>query len=119
MIAAFADLLAAEGSRMLLTDAVFFRTHSSAMLFPVKPTPDKEFNVNEKLTDARIFSLLAQRAQLRGVNRARLIKTAVEQNNAGLLEEWEELPPVFRSSSKEKTGREEILNYIGTILQSL
>ena len=49
--------------------------------------------------------------------------TALEKqlaaNNATLLTEWEELPPVFRSSSKEKTGREEILNYIGTILKNL
>lgn len=47
------------------------------------------------------------------------LEAQISQNNAGLLEEWEELPPVFRSSSKEKTGREEILNYIGTILQLL
>lgn len=31
---------------------------------------------------------------------------------AQLLEEWEELPPVFRSSSVDKRGRNEILNYI-------
>lgn len=31
---------------------------------------------------------------------------------AQLLEEWEELPPVFRSSSVDKRGRNEILDYI-------
>ena len=43
----------------------------------------------------------------------------IAENNTALLAEWEELPPVFRSSSKDKTGREEILGYIGTILQTL
>ena len=36
-----------------------------------------------------------------------------------LLEEWEELPPVFVSSSVSGLGKEEILNYIGTVLQNL
>lgn len=31
---------------------------------------------------------------------------------AQLLEEWEELPPVFRTSSVDKRGRNEILDYI-------
>lgn len=34
-----------------------------------------------------------------------------------LLEEWEELPPIFVTSAEKKTGGEEILNYIGTILE--
>ena len=50
---------------------------------------------------------------------ATALEKQISENNAALLEEWEELPPVFRSSSKEKTGREEILNYIGTILKTL
>jgi len=32
-----------------------------------------------------------------------------------LLETWEELPPVFCTSSEHKKGKEEILNYIGGI----
>ena len=31
---------------------------------------------------------------------------------AELLERWEELPPVFRTSSVDKRGRNEILDYI-------
>ena len=34
---------------------------------------------------------------------------------AYLLEMWEELPPVFRTSSEDKRGRIEILNYIETM----
>ena len=36
-----------------------------------------------------------------------------------LLRDWESLPPVFASSSEKKTGKEEILNYIGTILSQI
>ena len=36
-----------------------------------------------------------------------------------LLQDWESLPPVFASSSEKKTGKEEILNYIGTILSQI
>ncbi|MBP5306776.1 MAG: YihA family ribosome biogenesis GTP-binding protein [Paludibacteraceae bacterium] len=35
-----------------------------------------------------------------------------------LLEEWEELPPVFLTSSEKKQGREELLNYIDEIMTS-
>ena len=33
-----------------------------------------------------------------------------------LLEEWEELPPVFVTSSENRMGREEVLNYIEQII---
>lgn len=36
-----------------------------------------------------------------------------------LLEDWEELPPCFVSSSVKGAGREEILSYIGSILETL
>ena len=31
---------------------------------------------------------------------------------AALLDTWEELPPVFRTSSEDKRGRDALLNYI-------
>ena len=34
---------------------------------------------------------------------------------AQLLEEWEELPPVFRTSAVDKRGRNELLHYIGQL----
>lgn len=40
----------------------------------------------------------------------------IEKDKAILLEDWEELPPVFISSSAKKTGRGEILDYIGSLL---
>lgn len=36
-----------------------------------------------------------------------------------LLETWEELPPIFVTSSEERSGREELLAYIENINQSL
>ena len=42
-------------------------------------------------------------------------KAATAAYCAELLERWEELPPVFRSSSVDKRGRNDILDYIGEL----
>ena len=47
------------------------------------------------------------------------LKTQVARNEAVLRETWEELPPTFCSSSETGAGREEILDYIETILTNL
>jgi len=44
-------------------------------------------------------------------------KKATGDYCAQLLEEWEELPPVFKSSSVDKRGRSEILDYIDQLLR--
>jgi len=41
------------------------------------------------------------------------------RNEARLLEDWEELPPIFSSSAESGLGKEEILDYIESILKSL
>ena len=43
----------------------------------------------------------------------------IEKNKQKILELWEELPPVFVSSSENCQGREEILNYIESVLDTL
>jgi len=43
----------------------------------------------------------------------------VERYKKELLKYWEELPPVFVSSSAKETGRDEILDYIDSINKSL
>ena len=43
----------------------------------------------------------------------------VDKIKASILEYWEELPPTFISSAETDLGKEEILNYIDTILNSL
>ncbi len=40
----------------------------------------------------------------------------IEKDKAILLRDWEALPPMFASSSEKKSGRGEILDYIGTLL---
>ena len=42
----------------------------------------------------------------------------IERSCDILRQDWESLPPVFASSSEKKRGREEILDYIETILNS-
>lgn len=53
----------------------------------------------------------------------KLTRTALANNIAAykkrLLEEWEELPPIFITSAESKTGREELLLYINEINNTL
>lgn len=53
----------------------------------------------------------------------KLSKTAatrnVEDYKKRLLEHWEELPPIFVTSSESKSGRDELLDYIDSINESL
>lgn len=44
------------------------------------------------------------------------LNTQIKNNNETLMGYWEELPPVFISSAVKGTGREEILDYIETLL---
>ncbi len=39
-------------------------------------------------------------------------KRQIEAYCAQLLESWEELPPVFKTSSEDRRGRDALLNYI-------
>ncbi|MBP3202769.1 MAG: YihA family ribosome biogenesis GTP-binding protein [Bacteroidales bacterium] len=47
------------------------------------------------------------------------LQQQILKNQGRLLEDWEELPPCFVSSSVKGSGKEDILNYIGSILQTL
>ncbi len=46
-------------------------------------------------------------------------KANLEHYKAELLKHWEELPPIFLTSSQNKTGRAELLTYIDNINKSL
>ena len=48
-----------------------------------------------------------------------VLEAQVAKNKERLLQDWEELPPCFVSSSVNGLGKEEILNYIGSVLQAL
>ena len=47
------------------------------------------------------------------------LKAQMERNAAVLLEQWEELPPVFVSSATAASGKEDILAYIDNVLKKL
>ncbi len=47
------------------------------------------------------------------------LRRQIEKDREILLESWEELPPMFTSSSGNGSGKEEILNYIQSILSAL
>ena len=62
------------------------------------------------------FALIYTKCDKLGVN---ALKAQVERNTATLRESWEELPPTFCSSSETGAGRDEILDYIESILKTL
>lgn len=62
------------------------------------------------------FAIIFTKADKLGTN-ARAAQ--IEKNKKQLLEYWEELPPVFESSSETGLGKEEILDYIGSLLDEM
>lgn len=58
------------------------------------------------------FAIIFTKADKLGSGRFRMNVDAYKEK---LLETWEELPPIFESSSEKGVGREEILDYIGKI----
>ena len=62
------------------------------------------------------FAIVFTKADKLTANKAR---QAVEAYKQKLLETWEELPPIFVTSAERKEGREEVLQYIDEINQSL
>lgn len=62
------------------------------------------------------FSLIMTKCDKKGPN---ALAAQVERDKEILLQEWEELPEIFCSSSQTGMGRDEILNHIGNILDTL
>ena len=62
------------------------------------------------------FSILFTKADKLTKAKAR---ASVEAYEKKLLETWEEMPPYFVTSAENKEGREEVLDYIAQINQSI
>lgn len=62
------------------------------------------------------FALIFTKADKQSVGKT---KASVNRFLGTLKEQWEELPPHFISSSENKTGRQEILDYIEQVNRSL
>ena len=48
-----------------------------------------------------------------------VLKEHIEYYKQVLHESWEELPPIFATSSEKRRGREELLDYIDRVNKSL
>lgn len=62
------------------------------------------------------FSIIFTKADKLGPVRA---KQNAAKWMSSLKEQWEELPPYFITSSEKKLGRDEVLDYIGNILNEI
>lgn len=62
------------------------------------------------------FAIIFTKADKLGPN---ALKAQIERDSQILLEQWEELPPILVSSSETGQGRDEILGYIGEILNTI
>lgn len=62
------------------------------------------------------FSIIFTKADKQGPN---VLARQIEKDRQILLQQWEELPPMFASSAETGKGKEEILAYIGQTLDSI
>jgi len=62
------------------------------------------------------FAIVFTKADKLTPNKCRQAMDAYRQK---LAETWEEMPPMFLTSAEKKTGRDEVLDYIGQINKSL
>ena len=62
------------------------------------------------------FALILTKCDKQGPN---VLAAQLERDRQIMLEQWEELPPVFCSSSQTHRGRDEILDYINTLLKTI
>lgn len=62
------------------------------------------------------FALIMTKCDKQGPN---VLKAQIERDREILLQQWEELPPIFCSSSQTGMGCKEILDYIGETLETL
>ena len=70
-----------------------------------------------ELGQSRIpFAIIFTKGDKNGPN---ALQAQVDRMKAQILELWEELPPTFISSSETGLGREEILDYIESVLKTL
>ena len=62
------------------------------------------------------FALILTKCDKQGPN---VLAAQLERDREILLEQWEELPPLFCTSSQDGRGKDEVLDYIGHILQTI
>ena len=97
----------------MIKDYIAFRAEMTNLflLIDVRHSPQKnDLEFMEWLGENAVpFSIVFTKLDKLGVNAGR---KAIEDYCKVLSETWEELPPVFATSSEDGRGREDILNYI-------
>lgn len=84
------------------------------VLIDIRHSPQKiDLEFLEWLGENEVpFAIVFTKADKLGVNAG---KEKVEQYKRELLKQWEELPPIFITSSEKGSGRDDILDYIESI----
>lgn len=62
------------------------------------------------------FAIIFTKCDKQGPN---VLAAQIQRDSGILLESWEELPPMFTSSAQSGKGRDEILDYIEEVLNSM
>ena len=63
-----------------------------------------------------LFAIVFTKADKLGVT---VLRDKIEAYKTRLLEDWEELPPIFITSSETRKGKEELLDYIGSLNETM
>lgn len=109
-----------EQLRILIEDYVLERESLTSLfvLIDSRHEPQKiDLEFMEWLGENGVpFSIVFTKSDKQGPMR---LQQNIENYKTELLKTWEELPPVFITSSEKRTGREELLEYIDSINKSL
>ena len=62
------------------------------------------------------FAIVFTKADKLGVT---VLRDKIEAYKTRLLEDWEELPPIFITSSETRKGKEELLDFIGSLNETM
>ncbi len=109
-----------ERLRKIIEDYVLERAQMTALfvLVDCRHEPQKiDLEFMEWLGENSVpFAIVFTKADKLGTGRLQMNIDAYKEK---LLETWEELPPIFVTSSEKAQGREELLNYIDAINKTL
>lgn len=109
-----------ESIRVIIEDYILERQELTSLflLLDSRHEPQKiDLEFMEWLGENGIpFSIIFTKIDKQGKQR---LQENIDKYKSKLLESWEELPPIFLTSSEHRLGRDEILDYIDEINKTL
>lgn len=109
-----------ESIRVIIEDYILERKELTSLflLLDSRHEPQKiDLEFMEWLGENGIpFSIIFTKIDKQGKQR---LQENIDKYKSKLLESWEELPPIFLTSSEHRLGRDEILDYIDEINKTL